>query len=238
MARFTPGDGRVGEVRYTADIKIGIAGRRGALTAFAPEADFPALLRRGAREALGGLLDFAGDVWAIWNHGVDIPLKVNEMGHYALSVVAFGHGSSRVDLGPQLAASYFAWTPVDKRPDLSNGGSHLPTTEDELFRFEPPRVSAASTGATLGDPRVNSAPDSAIIIMKLHVNWGHASAHRLQRVSADSESGNSNLVNYAGEVLEHCEICRAFDKAPDVTIAATSAVSMFNEKRQVDPFFF
>ena len=46
-ARFKFGDGRLGEVRCAADNPVGIAGTTGKLTAFATEADIPALLRRG-----------------------------------------------------------------------------------------------------------------------------------------------------------------------------------------------
>ena len=74
-ARFKFGDGRVREVRYAADIKIGFAGRGGAFRAFALEPDIRALLREGASEALGGQLDFVRNVLGIRNHGVDIPLK-------------------------------------------------------------------------------------------------------------------------------------------------------------------
>ena len=49
-----------------------------------------------ARAPLGGLTgghsDFSRDVLTIRSHGVDITLKVNEMGHYVLSVVVFGEG--------------------------------------------------------------------------------------------------------------------------------------------------
>ena len=58
MARFTFGDRRVGEVRHAAEIKVGIAGRRGAFAACVLDADIPTLLRRGALEAIGGQLDF------------------------------------------------------------------------------------------------------------------------------------------------------------------------------------
>ena len=44
----------------------------------------------------------------------------------------------------------------------------------------------------------------------------------------------SHLVNHVDEVSENCDVCRAFDKAPRVPIAGASAVSMFNEKAQVD----
>ena len=129
-AHFEFGDGRIGEVHYAADLKVGIAGRRGACAAFAPGADIPALLRKGALEALGGQLDFAREVLAIRNRGLDIPPKVNDMGHDILSVVAFGDRPPCVDRGPKLAASYFEWALLGNLPDLSNGGLHLPSSED------------------------------------------------------------------------------------------------------------
>ena len=50
-ARFKYGDGRVGEVRYAAEIKVGIAGRRASVTALVMDADILALLRWGTLEA-------------------------------------------------------------------------------------------------------------------------------------------------------------------------------------------
>ena len=65
MARFKCGDGRVGEVRHAADIKVGSAGCRGAFMVFVSEAEMPALLREGALEALGGKPDFGRDTLTI-----------------------------------------------------------------------------------------------------------------------------------------------------------------------------
>ena len=96
-------------VRYATDIKVGIARRRCAFTEFVLEADIPAFLRKGALEAPGGQLDSGRDALTIRNHGVSRPLKVNEMGLYVLSVVAFGKGPLCVDRGPKLAAPYFEW---------------------------------------------------------------------------------------------------------------------------------
>ena len=92
MARFKFGDGRVGEVKHAADIKVGSAGRKGAFTAFVLDADIPALLRKGVLEALGGQLDFDRGIMAIRKRGVDDPLSVNEMGHHVLRAVAFAKG--------------------------------------------------------------------------------------------------------------------------------------------------
>ena len=72
MNRFKFGDVRAGEVRCAADIKVGIAGRRGAFTAFVLGAGIPALLRKGAPEALGDQLDFEQDILVIRSDGVDI----------------------------------------------------------------------------------------------------------------------------------------------------------------------
>ena len=96
-----------------------------AHTALISAADIPAVLCKGALEALGGQLDFERDILTIRRHGVDIPLSVNGMGHYALSAVAFGTGPSCGDRRPNLAASNFEWALLEKRPDLSAGGLHL-----------------------------------------------------------------------------------------------------------------
>ena len=53
IARFKFGDGRVGEVMYAADIKVGIAECGGAFAAFVLVADIPALPRKAALEAIG-----------------------------------------------------------------------------------------------------------------------------------------------------------------------------------------
>ena len=45
-----------------------------------------------------------------------------------------------------------------------------------------------------------------------------------------------HLLACAGEVLEQCEVCRPFDKAPRVPAAGTSTVPMFDENLQVDLF--
>ena len=80
---------------------------------FRAEVDIPALLREGALEALGGNLDFARNVLAIRNHGADSTLKVNEAGHYILSVFARGKGPKCAgrepkcaDRGPKCADGY------------------------------------------------------------------------------------------------------------------------------------
>ena len=126
---------------------------------------------------------------------------------------------------------------MGKRPDLSDGGLQLPFTESGLIRFAPPREFSACTAVTLGDAQDDNISDPKKIIMKLHANWGHASATQLKRVLVDSDGGMSHLVNQVDQVLETCDVCRAFDKAPHIPIAGTTTVSAFNEKVQVDLLF-
>ena len=58
-ARFRFGNGRLGDVRHTAVATVGNAGNKGDFTAFAPQADMAASLRKGASEAPRGHVDFA-----------------------------------------------------------------------------------------------------------------------------------------------------------------------------------
>ena len=64
---------------------------------------------------------------------------------------------------------------------------------------------------------------------------GRASALQLKRVLADPGGGNMNWVNYVDEVLEQCDVCCSFDKAPHAPLAGASAVPIFYEGSQVDP---
>ena len=136
-ARYKFGDGRIGEVEHESDIEVGNAGRRGAFTAFALDAEIPALLRKGALGALGAQLDFEKDTLSCWR----VPLRVNAMGRYVVSVVELGRR-------PHVAASYFEWSFVEELPDLTDGGLHLPLVGSGLFRFSPPSEFSACTAVT------------------------------------------------------------------------------------------
>ena len=50
----------------------------------------------------------------------------------------------------------------------------------------------------------------------------------------DSGGGNSYLVNFADDVLEHCDVRNACGKAPHLPIAGPSTVLMFNEMVKAD----
>ena len=67
--------------------------------------EIPALLRKGALEALGAQLDFAKDTLLLERRGVCVPLGLNAMGHYIMSVVEFGRGGTNRTRGPQFSAS-------------------------------------------------------------------------------------------------------------------------------------
>ena len=210
-ARFKFGNGWFGEVKHAADIKGGIAGRKGAFTASVLDAESPALLRKGALEALGAQLDFERDELSLLGRGVKVPFNVAASGHYTLSVVELGKGPPCLDRRPNLAASYFEWSLLGKRPDLSDGGLHLPFLEGGPLRSVPPKDFSACTAVTLGDARDINISDPRRIIMELHVNWWRASATQLKRVLVDSDGGHSHLAHHVDEVLETREARRAFD---------------------------
>ena len=71
------------------------------------------------------------------------------------------------------------------RPTLPNGSLRLPCGEDGLYQFDPPRTFSACKAGTWEAALHGRLSDSRTIITKLRVNWGHASAHQLERVSVD-----------------------------------------------------
>ena len=50
--------------------------------------------------------------------------------------------------------------------------------------------------------------------MKLHINWGHASATQIKRVLVDAEGDTQSLLQHVDEVVSQRDTCKAFDKAP------------------------
>ena len=87
------------------------------------------------------------------------------------------------------------------RQGSSDGGIRLPYEEDDLYRFEAPRVFSACKAAILGMLRVAVRRPSRIF-MKLHVDWGPASARQLEQASAYSDGDNMNSANYLDEALD------------------------------------
>ena len=73
--------------------------------------------------------------------------------------------------------------------------------------------------------------------MKLHINWGHASATQIKRVLVDAEGDTQSLLQHVDEVASQCDTCKAFEKAPHIPFAGTSSVSMFNERLRMDLLF-
>ena len=80
-------------------------------------------------------------------------------------------------------------------------------------------------------------PDPEKIVVKSHVNSGHASAQQLKRVLVDSGGGNMHMVKYVGAALGKRDACRPFGAAPHVPIAKSPTLPMFNGELQVDPLF-
>ena len=93
---------------------------------------------KGLVGSLGGQLDSLREILTLRKREVDIPLKLNHTGRYATSVVVFGERHSQSAKGPTFPASFFEWAFAKKRPNLSDGGLHLPYSKDGLYRLEPP----------------------------------------------------------------------------------------------------
>ena len=79
---------KFGEARFAAGATVGASERKGAFTALDLEADILVLLSKAVLEALGGQLDFPCDVLTLRTQGVDIALKLNQMGRKILNAVA------------------------------------------------------------------------------------------------------------------------------------------------------
>ena len=45
--------------------------------------------------------------------------------------------------------------------------------------------------------------------MKLHINWGHASATQIKRVLVDAEGDTQSLVQHVDDVVAQCDVCKA-----------------------------
>ena len=84
------------------------------------------------------------------------------------------------------------------------------------------------------EPRLS---DPAKEDVMLHVFWGHASARQLTRSLVDSDGGAVGCFGSADAVLQPCEVCGAFDKAPHLPAADTSSASPPNAKLRSDLLF-
>ena len=131
QARFKFGDGRTGNVCFAADITVGIAGTAATFTALVLDAEIPALLRNGAI-ALAGQLDFVRNSLTLGSRGIEIPLQVNAMGHYVLSVVNFNTAEVYEGAGHPIYVSFSEWAPPRERPNFDNGGVCLPCADKGL----------------------------------------------------------------------------------------------------------
>ena len=113
---------------------------------------------------------------------------MSEVGRDFLSVADF----------PQqpYSASLFAWAPKTRearlRDLMRNGGFRWVEEPQAPARpvsdvFAPPQLFSACNAATLQDAGNADTSDREKTIMKLHLNWGHASATQFKRVMVDAE---------------------------------------------------
>ena len=148
---FKFGNGRVGEVRFSADILAWTAGGRGEVAAFLMDADIPALLRKGEPQYLGRQLDPPRNVSTFGRLAAGVPLKVIGAGHFVLSAASFGEERNSLGNGLTQSTSWFAWDTSMKRPALPRGGLHFPCAEDGLNHIGPPVTPSACKAVAFGD---------------------------------------------------------------------------------------
>ena len=117
-------------------------------------------------------------------------------------MVNFGWGPSRRAGGPAVSASYFECAFTNKRPNLANGGLHLPTTEGGLYQFGSPRTFPARRAETFGDVMGVGLSGPEKVLTQLPVTSRHASAQDLTPVLADPVGGKMHSLTYVDEVLE------------------------------------
>ena len=116
----------------------------------------------------------------------------------------FGKRRDESVIDPNLSACIDEGAFPKKRPNLPNGGMHLPFLEDVMCSFPPPLSFAACKAVTLGDARDGIFSDLKKIMLAFHVNWAHAPARQIERVSEESEGDNLHLLRRVDEVLDRC----------------------------------
>ena len=81
-------------------------------------------MRKGALGALGARLGFFRETLTLGLREAEIPLKVDDMGRYILSVEDFGgrRGRRRRRRDHSFSASMVVWAGSRKRPNFANGG--------------------------------------------------------------------------------------------------------------------
>ena len=116
------------EVQSTADVPPGLAGGRGEFITSWWKADIPALLRIVALEPFGWQMGFARNILSLGRSGIEVPSRVNGMGHYILSAAPFEDKVRELPRkGPAQFASRFSRDANVKRPGVPKGGriSHI-----------------------------------------------------------------------------------------------------------------
>ena len=153
-------------------------------------------------------------------------LRKQELRYLVLSAGSLGKERQKSVLGQTHPASYSVWANSKKRPNSANGGLRLPYGEPGLYQFGSPHTLWACREVKLGDATDTCSSDAKEIILKLHVNRGHTTAHQLKHVSIDCERETKGLANYVDAELGQCGISPAFGKAPHIPIAGTSTASL------------
>ena len=71
------------------------------------------------------------------------------------------------------------------------------TSRSAPANFTPPQLFSACNAVTLRGAGNAEVPDPNKVVMKLHINWGHASATQIKRVLGDAERSNMRPLTHS-----------------------------------------
>ena len=83
----------------------------------------------------------------------------------------------------------------------------------------PPKHLGACKIAASKDAGDASGSDAKNIALKVHPNWGHASAQHLRKILVNAEGANRRLLDCVAEVLNQCKVRQPSEKAPRLPVA-------------------
>ncbi|GAB1599884.1 hypothetical protein Ahia01_000265900 [Argonauta hians] len=70
--------------------------------------------------------------------------------------------------------------------------------------------------------------------VKLHLQFGHAPAHRIKKLLKDAGNDNKNLFKIVNEVVEECDICKLYHRNKSRPVVGFNLASDFNEVISMD----
>ena len=123
------------------------------------------------------------------------------MWHPSILELLVGHRVGPHSRSPGLPAtenaSRFSWDDEVLRPRMPRGCARFPNLADGQYHFLALGHFDVCKAAVRTDAMDSSAENARGVAKKLHVNWGHTSAHQLKRTLVHAERANNRLSDSA-----------------------------------------